>query len=71
MCFEESPWSLQEAWRRICHEHDEVVRFCCDVQGLEDDVWLSCRWKPPPPGTLNLCVDGSFLHDQRCMGYGG
>lgn len=27
MCFESNPWSLQEAWRRLCIDHDDFCRF--------------------------------------------
>ncbi|XP_057455201.1 uncharacterized protein LOC130746545 [Lotus japonicus] len=70
MCFEESPWPLQETWRRICHEHDEVIRFI-DRQDVEEGDMMCKRWKKPPPGSINLVVDGSFRPVERCMGYGG
>lgn len=71
MVFETSPWLIQEAWRRICHEHDEVARFLDHNIAATTENWMCNRWAVPPSGKINLCVDGSFwLQDQR-MGAGG
>ncbi|XP_057432961.1 uncharacterized protein LOC130725786 [Lotus japonicus] len=71
MVFEPSPWPLQEAWRRICHEHDDTVKAM--DRGLQptEAGWLCSRWKLPPTGYVSLCVDGSYRSHEHCMGAGG
>ncbi|XP_057418024.1 uncharacterized protein LOC130712203 [Lotus japonicus] len=71
MVFEKSPRSANEAWRRICHEHDDMVKFMEGGDGIEDDQRMLKSWKPPPEGCVSLCVDGSFKSETECMGWGG
>lgn len=71
MIFEDSPWPVHEAWRRICHEHDEIMRFTEEDQIEDDRTMMSTRWNPPGEGTVNLCLDGSFSRERICMGSGG
>lgn len=70
MVFEDSPWSVDEAWRKLCHEHDEFITFS-DGDAGDPGSWLSSRWQPPRQGAVKLNVDGSFWEQDRCMGAGG
>lgn len=72
MVLDEEPWSIAEAWLKICHEHDDMVRFMEESEGVDDDAfWMTRKWLPPPEGMVNLCVDGIFRVDPGCMGWGG
>lgn len=71
MLFEEVGWSVGEAWRRLCNEHDDIERFMNGEDDVNDDSWMARRWKVPPEGHVNLCVDGSFNPVARIMGSGG
>lgn len=68
MLFEEVGWSVGEAWRRLCNEHDDIERFMNGEDDVNDDSWMARRWKAPPEGHVNLCVDGSFNPVARIMG---
>lgn len=69
--FDEAPWTAAEAWRRVCHEHDEMVRFMDGGNVIDEDTRMARNWLPPPARSVGLCVDGSFRSDNRCMGWGG
>ena len=71
MIFEEIPWNPQEAWRRICHKHYELIRFGDNLQRPGANFIMARIWMPPLQGKVNLCVDGSFLIQNRCSGAGG
>lgn len=68
MIFEAAPWSFNEAWRRLCHDHDEIRRFMEVDADVEDENWMERRWKAPPEGKANLRVDGSYRVGDDCMG---
>lgn len=68
MVFENAPWPFHEEWLRICHEHDEIMRFMDANDDLEDENWMGRRWKPLPKGKVNLCVNDSFRQGDGCMG---
>lgn len=70
MIFEDSPWSLEEAWRRVCHEHDEIVAVLGEEAGSMD-CWLGSRWQPPMAGSIKLNVDGSYRDVEDSSGAGG
>lgn len=67
MILDEESWSISVTWRRLCHEHDDIVPF---MEGKDRDAagWMCRKWMPPPVGTLNLCVDDSFRDDVGCIG---
>lgn len=69
MCMEESPWTIHEAWRRLCVEHDEIN--LCMEQGDEREGLLLPRWNPPACGEVKLNIDGSFRDLEGVMGCGG
>lgn len=71
MLFEPSPWTLQEAWRRICHDYDEIIHFQDPLNVENGNQRMSDSWKPPPAGTVKLNVDGSFGGEPHRMGGGG
>lgn len=71
MIFESQHWEIHEAWRRLCHDHDEMVQFRAPATEVDDRVWMASRWLKPPAGAVNLCVDGSFRPDDGSMGAGG
>lgn len=70
MIFEDSPWSLEVAWRRVCHEHDEVIEVMGE-DAQDADCWLESRWQLPMPGSIKLNVDGSFRDMSGTGGVGG
>ncbi|KAL6555157.1 hypothetical protein OROGR_006415 [Orobanche gracilis] len=65
-------WNSQEAWRRLCHEHDEIVKFIDPHRmSLVGDT-LSLSWCPPMREQIKLNIDGSFMSmNGNRMGFGG
>ncbi|XP_057449118.1 uncharacterized protein LOC130740498 [Lotus japonicus] len=61
MVFEENPLPVNEAWRRICHEHDEMARFLDGSDEIADEVRMAARWGRPSEGSVSLCVDGALM----------
>lgn len=70
MIFDESPWTVEKAWRKIFYERDEFLAVLGDDLG-ESDCWLSDRWQPPQQGSIKLNVDGNYRDQDGCMGVGG
>lgn len=63
-------WSATEAWRRICHDLDDILRYIdpnlLDVSGAV----LSYRWRPPPKDHVKLNVNRRYRDDNSpCMGF--
>ncbi|KAL6545491.1 hypothetical protein OROGR_009365 [Orobanche gracilis] len=71
MVFEDHPWSIHEAWRRICQDHDEFLRFMSNIVSDVGDNLMGNVWVPPKPGFIKLNVDGSFRDWAKCIGGGG
>lgn len=71
MVFESLSWSIHEAWRRICHDHDELTTFL-DPQSWERGVdFILGRWIPSMNGKVKINSDGSFQAFKNCMSGGG
>lgn len=71
MILDPHPWSLDCAWRRLCHEHDDVTRILEPDLIHSDNHLLIDRWQPPSPEFLKLNSDGSYREDAIVMGGGG
>ncbi|KAL6499590.1 hypothetical protein OROGR_027500 [Orobanche gracilis] len=67
----EHHWPLQEAWRRICHDNDDFMRFIPSKNSPATDLFLTNFWLPPLAGSVKLNVYGCFADWQDCMGGGG
>lgn len=69
MIFEQHRWPLKVAWQKICHDHDEIIRYIQN-QNLDDKVsWLIIQ-TPLPEDFVNLNMDGSFMEVENYMGGG-
>lgn len=61
--FETSPWPLEEALKRICHDVDEWNLVLDGRLGCNFGEWMNPRWVAPPRGCIKLNTDGSFQQD--------
>ncbi|CAL0324582.1 unnamed protein product [Lupinus luteus] len=70
MALDDEKWTLEVAWRRICHDHDD---WCSsyDWGGNHSNHFLSKVWAPPLEGWVKVNTDGSYHDDRKMMGYGG
>ena len=69
--FDEIPWTMDQAWRLLCHCHDEIVLAFAGGLGVLQDRWLVVTWRPPPQGYVKLDIDGSHHDRTEVMGAGG
>lgn len=69
MIFQAQPWTVQEAWRRICHDHDKFAVFR-DAQSLNHSgTHMEAMWEAPQVGKFKLNVDDNYRDDSvwgRC-----
>ncbi|KAL6530866.1 hypothetical protein OROGR_014726 [Orobanche gracilis] len=70
MILKDVHWTVNEAWRRICADHDEFIKFCCPNVG-DEGVFMGNHWAPPPRGSLKVNTDGSCYQETSRMGGGG
>ncbi|CAL0314033.1 unnamed protein product [Lupinus luteus] len=70
MALDDEKWTLEVAWRRICHDHHD---WCSsyDWGGNHSNHFLSKVWAPPLEGWVKVNTDGSYHDDRKMMGYGG
>lgn len=71
MCLDQQLWSLDKAWRSVCHDHDSFCQFIKPDAMDTDFAWLRTRWVPHSPGFMKLNVDGSFFEEDGHSGGGG
>ena len=71
MCFEEVPWSVEEAWRRIRYDHDEFKLVLSGASLGAGGGLLVSRWTPQRVGEVKVNTDGSFGDVTRKMSWGG
>lgn len=66
-CLDPHPWSLEGAWRKLCHEFDEIARALNDDSVDVDVQRMKDGWQPPQQSFLKLNVDGSFREDRKSV----
>lgn len=71
MVFEDEDWNLQEAWRRLAHDHDDFVTFMNTEQLANDQHLISEVWTSPSSGKLKLNTNGSWRQGDNLIGGGG
>ncbi|XP_057426402.1 uncharacterized protein LOC130719814 [Lotus japonicus] len=71
MCLDPQPWNLDCAWRKLCHEYDEISSVH-QSDGVDDaSPGMSIVWRPPHQDLVKLNVDDSYCEDANVMGAGG
>ncbi|XP_057456613.1 uncharacterized protein LOC130747639 [Lotus japonicus] len=68
MVFEAPGWRVNEAWRRFCYEHDEILSYGIPNEIDIGEERLLQQWCCPPERKIKLNVDGSFMLANLCMG---
>lgn len=71
MCLDIQPWTVEVAWRKLCHDHDDFNHFLLSNGSDEVRERLHSEWQPPTQDFLKLNVDGSYTEDGNRMGAGG
>lgn len=70
MALDPEPWTVQVAWHKLCHFHDELTQVFSPAS-FDPGVALNSRWWPAQPSFIEPNSDGSYQEADNCMDGGG